>query len=216
MRLIVTPKLRVLHATTVVVGFALLSQASIAATPVFQHPSADGKVTFSDAPLTNGQMRRSTYTNAYGRPVATASCNGLTNEALAARANRYHDAIETAAQMHKVDAALVKAIAEVESCFDPKAVSRVGARGIMQLMPNTASELGVIDSFDAVQNIHGGTSYLARMLKRFDQNHRLALAAYNAGPGAVDKHKGVPPYPETMDYVKKVLKIYSTSSSDKS
>lgn len=194
----------------------MVTGSAQAAGPVFQHRSANGSVTFSDAPLVNGQMQRTTYQNQFGRPVARSSCRGLTRDQLSKRATQYSEAIETAANMHKVDALLVQAIAEVESCFDAKAVSRVGARGIMQLMPATASELGVVDSFDAIQNIHGGTSYLAKMLKRFNQNHHLALAAYNAGPGAVDKHNGVPPFPETRDYVQKVMKIYSAKSNDKS
>jgi soluble lytic murein transglycosylase-like protein len=102
----------------------------------------------------------------------------------------------------------VKAVIRVESCFDVQAVSRVGARGLMQLMPATASELGVKNAFDAEQNIEGGVRYLRKMLERFDNDTEMAVAAYNAGPQAVARHRGVPPYEETQRYVKRVLAEY--------
>ncbi|MCL4135147.1 UNVERIFIED_CONTAM: hypothetical protein GTU68_030192 [Idotea baltica] len=132
------------------------------------------------------------------------------------RAQTFEQTILTASIKYDIDAKLIKAIAQVESCFDQNAVSRVGAQGVMQLMPATAKELGVVDSFNAVQNIDGGAAYMAKMLKRFDQNHKLALAAYNAGPGAVEKHNGIPPYPETQKYVEKVLKLYTLATKQKS
>lgn len=132
------------------------------------------------------------------------------------RAEALAPTINAAATTHQIDPNLIRAIAQVESCFDKNAVSVVGAQGVMQLMPATANELGVTDSFNAVQNINGGAQYLALMLKRFDQNHQLALAAYNAGPGAVEKHDGIPPYKETQNYVNKVLKLYTNTRKDKS
>lgn len=105
-----------------------------------------------------------------------------------------------------VDEQLVRAVIETESGFDPNAVSEKGARGFMQLMPDTAAELGV-DPDDPVQNIEGGVRYLGRMIDRFD-NLEKALAAYNAGPGAVESAGGVPPFPETQDYVKTVLERF--------
>ena len=178
-------------------------------TPVFtQTDPEDGSVVFSDAPMVDGEIVRTSYQAEYGRPVAQASCEGLTATAMAERAAPLDKTIELAAKTHKVDANLIRAIAEVESCFDIQAVSRVGAQGVMQLMPATALELGVSDSFDASQNINGGVSYIAKMLGRFNYDHRLALAAYNAGPGAVDKYNGVPPFPETQQYVEKVMGIY--------
>lgn len=146
----------------------------------------------------------------YGRPTAVASCTGLTPQALEKRASTYAPLISRHAAEHGVPAKLVRAVIRVESCFDQRAVSRVGARGLMQLMPGTASDLGVKDSFNPDQNIGGGVRYLSMMLQRFKQNRQLALAAYNAGPEAVAKYKGIPPYTETRNYVKKVLEAYGS------
>ena len=116
--------------------------------------------------------------------------------------------IQEAAQRHGVDANLVKSVIKVESNFDPNAVSHAGAKGLMQLMDGTAADLGVTNSFDVAQNIDGGVAYLAQQLRRFQGDERLALAAYNAGPGAVQRHGGVPPIAETQAYVKRVLSYY--------
>ncbi len=116
----------------------------------------------------------------------------------------YRDEIAAAAGRHGVDQAIVRAIIHAESAFNPNALSRVGAQGLMQLMPATARRFGVTNSFDAAQNIGGGVEYLAWLLKRFDGNLTLAAAGYNAGEGAVAKYKGVPPYSETQRYVQRV------------
>ena len=110
-----------------------------------------------------------------------------------------------AARKHGVDESLVLAVANAESGYRSDAVSSVGAVGVMQLMPGTAASLGVTDSFDAKQNIDGGVRYLKQMLGRFGGDISLALAAYNAGPGAVEKYDGIPPYNETQAYVKNIL-----------
>jgi soluble lytic murein transglycosylase-like protein len=116
----------------------------------------------------------------------------------------YGDEIASASRKYGVDESVVRAIIHAESAFNPKALSRVGAQGLMQLMPDTARRFGVGDAFDAGQNIRGGVQYLAWLLKRFDGDVSLAAAGYNAGEGAVDKYKGVPPYAETRRYVERV------------
>lgn len=116
----------------------------------------------------------------------------------------YQSEIAAAAREFGVDEAIVRAVIHAESAFRPGAVSRVGAQGLMQLMPATARRFGVTDSFDPSQNIRGGTRYLAWLLRRFNGDLTLAAAGYNAGEGAVDRHKGVPPYRETRHYVQRV------------
>ncbi len=119
----------------------------------------------------------------------------------------FKDEIARAATDFGVDAALLRAIMHAESAFNPMALSNKGAQGLMQLMPGTASDLGVVDAFDAAQNIRGGAQYLAQMLRNFNGDERLATAAYNAGPGAVQKYADVPPYAETQVYVERVATL---------
>lgn len=120
------------------------------------------------------------------------------------RGSEFDAIIDGHARAQGLSPVLVRAVIEAESAFNPRAVSRVGAMGLMQLMPGTAKDLGVVDAFDPSENIRGGTTYLRRLLDRFDNDVPLALAAYNAGPGAVERYGNVPPYRETRNYVAKI------------
>lgn len=116
--------------------------------------------------------------------------------------------IQEAAAAHNVDPALIEAVIKQESAYDPNAESYVGAQGLMQLMPETAADLGVKNRLDPRDNVMGGTKYLRQLLDRYDGNMTKAIASYNAGMGNVDHYGGVPPFPETQDYVQKVLNNY--------
>jgi soluble lytic murein transglycosylase-like protein len=120
----------------------------------------------------------------------------------------YDDIIREACQKFGVDERFIKCIIQQESAFDPNATSWVGAMGLMQLMPETARELGVKNAYDPYDNIMGGVKYIKQQLDRFGGDKRKALAAYNAGPGAVMKHGGIPPYRETQNYVKNIMAHY--------
>ncbi len=120
--------------------------------------------------------------------------------------------IREASRRNQVDANLIRAVILSESSGRPDAVSAAGARGLMQLMEETAQQMGITDPFNPRQNILGGTAYLAHLLQQFDGNTQLALAAYNAGPSAVERYGGIPPFPETRAYVRKVMALYQTLS----
>lgn len=122
----------------------------------------------------------------------------------------YSQLIKKAAEQFQLPERLISSVIKHESNFNSKTVSRAGAKGLMQLMPGTAKFLGVKDSFDPEQNITGGARYLRQMMNQFDGNTSLALAAYNAGPGNVKKHGGIPPFKETQNYVKKVLNTFNS------
>ena len=125
----------------------------------------------------------------------------------------YAEFISSAAQHHGVDADLIVSVITAESKFNPKAVSRKNARGLMQLLPETAFRLGVKNVFDPKENIEAGTKYLRELLNRYNNDLTLALAAYNAGPQRVELYKSVPPYRETISYVRRVQKTYKARKS---
>ena len=166
---------------------------------VYKHE--DGTTWYSDKNLPSNEYK---LIATIGRPTASVSCSGSIED----RARDHMPIIKQYARLYGVSIELIKAIITVESCFDRYAVSRVGAKGLMQLMPATADSMGVHNIFNAKDNIRGGTRYFRQMLEEFEFDVELALAAYNAGPNAVKKYNGIPPYDETQKYVKKVIKYY--------
>lgn len=190
-----------------VIVFAICFSATAVADDgiTYKYEEDDGTVWFTDRKPNADRLDEFRFMGYHGRPPARASCRGLGDDELARRQARIETPVRRLADRYGTDRLLVKAIIAVESCFDPRAVSRVGARGLMQLMPYTASAVGVEDSFDIQQNLRGGVEYFTRMHDRYDGNTAFALAAYNAGPNAVDRHDGIPPYPETRRYVRRVL-----------
>jgi soluble lytic murein transglycosylase len=170
---------------------------------VFRLKTPDGTVHFTNAP-TDPQYRR--------LGITTGSEAGWLR--LPQGDTRPHMAeILEAASRYGVPDRLVTAVIQAESGFNARAVSRKGARGLMQLMPATASNLGVRNSFDPRENIHGGVRHLRGLIDRFPGNLPLAIAAYNAGEKAVLTYGGIPPYPETRDYVAKVMRFYGVPES---
>ena len=129
-------------------------------------------------------------------------------ETLAVLRGRYRALVQDAARAYAVEPALLHAVIAVESRYNPRAVSKKGAAGLMQLMPDTAKRYGVADIFDPAQNIRAGARYLRDLMKMFNNDLKLTLAAYNAGEDAVARHGGIPPYQETVAYVPKVLAFY--------
>lgn len=146
-------------------------------------------------------------TGTIGAPGGAGNTAGEFSRALehAGAKTSLDEIFDRAGARYGVPVPLLKAIGKAESGFNPGAVSRSGAQGVMQLMPATARSLGVTDAFDPEQNIMGGAKYIAQMLDQFGGDTELALAAYNAGPGSVRKYGGIPPFRETQNYVKNVL-----------
>lgn len=189
---------------------ALMAYGAAAASGVtYKYREDDGTVWFTDQRPSGESVDRYEFLGYRGRPPASSSCNVSAQE-IQARAKRISTPLRRLAERFELDAELIHAMVRVESCFDPQAVSRVGAQGLMQLMPATARELQVTHPFDVLENLRGGIEYFADLRSRYDGDVRLALAAYNAGPGAVARHDGIPPYPETQSYVQRVFEYWDT------
>lgn len=199
----------------------LLVSPSICKADIYKYVDKDGVMHFTNVPVTSNYRQLPampalpanvprqaglSYNNNYLRFYPNRSVSPLRDPAGQCA---YDPHIRLACQRHGMDYNLVKAVIKAESAFNSQAVSPKGAVGLMQLMPGTSRDLGVIDPYDPYQNIDGGVRYLKEMLSRFNNDVTLALAAYNAGPESVQKYGGVPPYDETQTYVHKVLDFYS-------
>lgn len=185
-------------ATRLFVITALLCACAPAAASaqIYSWRDADGTLVLSTAP-------RAGATQTYA--VANASSSVRSTRAVySRRVEQFDPLIAASAAEHDVRPDLVRAVIQAESAFNPFARSHKGAMGLMQLMPATAAELGVRDPYDPVQNIRGGVAYLKSLLVKYAHNEELALAAYNAGPAAVNRYDGVPPYRETRNYIARI------------
>ncbi len=167
---------------------------------IYVYDAPDGSKLITDKPKSGGGFKLiKRYQSSFGSSSTVP---------LQARKSLYDPLIEQTATNYGVDTALVKAVVHVESSFDPTAVSHKGATGLMQLMPDTAQRYGVRNLTDPNQNVDGGVRYLRDLLKMFRHDTQLAVAAYNAGENAVIRHRGIPPYNETQNYVRKVLELH--------
>jgi soluble lytic murein transglycosylase-like protein len=195
-------------------GLALLvTFPAVAAAQIYYWKDASGTIVLSDRP-----KDPSARTFSVGKTVATSDTTQsykTTRSAESGRASRFDAIINENATAHGVSPHLVRAVIQQESGFNPRAVSHKGAMGLMQLMPATAAELGVTDPFDPIENIRGGVTYLKGLLKKFEHNVELALAAYNAGPNAVERYGAIPPYRETRDYVSRITKAVDVAPKPK-
>lgn len=192
----------------------ILLMLCVAALPsmagVYKHVDKQGRVSYTDTPAHDGYVRlkKSWKRWALTRPNGSAYGNYKRNK------KRYSAYVGAAATRYSVDESLVQAIIHAESYYNPVAVSSAGAVGLMQLMPATAKRFGVNNRQNPEQNINGGVRYFSELMTLFDGDLSLSLAAYNAGENAVQRYGRIPPYPETQNYVRKVLKLYSRFSGE--
>jgi len=182
------------------VTIILVTAVAAAGADIYRYEDEDGVVHYTDIP-TDTRFKIHMRDIQKDRSLrARFNLKGFADDPA-----RYEPIINQCALMYGVDKKLVKAVIQAESNYNPRAVSRKGATGLMQLMPQTARSLKVTDAFDPADNIRGGVKYLRFLLDTFNGNETLALAAYNAGLSTVARYGGVPPYPETRNYVSKVL-----------
>ena len=188
---------------------------------IYQYIDENGVIHFSNVGVGNAKKYRKVKTestrgnrNDYARRPASPSAESAQSSSKANTTNSsYTEIINSACSRHGVDPALVHALVKVESDFNPYALSRRGAMGLMQLMPQTAVDMKVRNVFNPDENIDGGVKYLRYLLDRYEGNLSLALAAYNSGETAVQKWGTIPPFRETQDYVQRILKIYDGTGS---
>jgi len=177
---------------------------------LYQYQDQSGNVTFTNRPEKYDSSDRYTRLNIEYKPITVPQQYVRPSQAPPKiyTSENVHEIVQHYARHYGLDANLIYAVIKCESNFQQDAVSRAGACGLMQLMPGTAAEMGVTDIFDPAQNIAGGTQYLHKMLEIFNGDVRLALAGYNAGPEAVRRHGGIPPFKETQNYVVKVMRVW--------
>lgn len=180
-------------------GLLVLTQGAVA--QVYKWVDEDGIVTYSNIAPPDDHAFDVLRFPCY---ASDPKCRSVAWEKVPLNTRSYRTEIRSAATANEVDESLIRAIIHAESAYQTDAVSPKGAQGLMQLMPGTQAELEVVDPFDPAQNIHGGALYLAQLLNEFAGDVELAAAAYNAGPGAIYKHGGVPPYDETREYVRRI------------
>lgn len=185
--------------TCVLAALLCAGVPALADAQIYSWREADGSLVLSTTPKA-GAVK----TFAVATVANVPSGIRTTRSPISRRAQEFEPFIQQQAVAHGVRVDLVRAVIQAESAFNPRARSHKGAMGLMQLMPATAAELGVTDAYDPEQNIRGGVSYLKTLLVKYDQNEELALAAYNAGPGAVQKYGAVPPYRETREYIARI------------
>ena len=175
----------------------VVSFSNFAKADIFKFEAEDGTLHFTDNPVHSGFKL---YMKDFKQDKKLRTKFKFSGDP-----SKYDDIIKKSAQKYGVSVALVKAVIQAESGYNPNAVSRTGASGLMQLMPKTAKHLKVADSFNPTDNVEGGVKYLSFLLNTFNGDTTLALAAYNAGLGKVAKYRGVPPYRETINYIQRVL-----------
>lgn len=180
---------------------------------VYRVVRADGSIEYTNVAPGKRSGHKVTRLFTYIDVCAACAVHSSVNwKTVPLNVNAYGKAVRAAAKSNGVQPAFLRAIMHAESAFKPNALSAKGAQGLMQLMPATASSMGVVDAFDATQNIRGGARYLSKLLKQFHGDRSLVAAAYNAGPTAVRKYNGVPPYAETRVYVQRVDTLYKRYS----
>lgn len=186
-------------------AMAALLMPAIAWAQVYKWVDEDGIVTYSNIAPPKDQDFQTLRFPCY---AADPKCRGVQWEKVPLNTRAFRTEIQSASRFNSVDESLIRAIIHAESAYQPDAQSPKGAQGLMQLMPATQAELDVSNPFDPQQNIQGGARYLSLLLAQFNGDYELAAAAYNAGPGAVSKYGGVPPYDETREYVRRVKILY--------
>ena len=183
-------------------GAATLTLAGPSQADIYKTVGADGVISFTNSPNKGKKGTLVMRTESARPPVRMPS------DSSPARYGRYDEHIRQASALYQIPEDLIRAVIQVESDFDPRAVPPANARGLMQLMPETAERMMVTDIFDPRQNIFGGVRYLRVLANLFNGDIELTVAGYNAGEGAVIRYGGIPPYPETQEYVKRVLANY--------